>query len=446
MKKEDVPGDDRIILKEKSVRFFERNCWQQCIEALEKSLGNSKPDQEALTRLGLCNLRLGRYDQALISFEKLQSPIPALAALSWAFILTRQREYDAALEVLSRVDRSFRTKPTDEALDVVACILLDDILSVIGRTRNIESLKLAKRCRLLKLASLGILPFSRILGIFGRVLGRFKFQGGATIEELAKIFSQLCWVQGLPIRLDFVEEPVDLNTMKGYDASKDVYRDIFLLYLDYWLNSEVDITNFLIGSVKPGDAHALYCLVHEKQPSVVLEVGTFLGFSTSIMAQALKENGKGIIHCVDPNVKFFSTKAPLVHARKMLKTQGLDDRVRIHEGFFSDSRETYESRSPVLGRTISEIVPSVDLAFIDGDHATTAVLQDFMLLLPVLKHNATVIFHDIKSWPSVKQGILTIFQDDVWRKQMRYYELSPSGYDGLGIVEIHKRSQNTKGQ
>jgi predicted O-methyltransferase YrrM len=366
--------------------------------------------------------------------------VPAPAALNWAAVLTCRQKYTEALEVLSRIDGSIRKKPLADALDTVACVLLADILSVINGLHDLTRLRLTRRCRLLKAASLGVLPFLHMLKAAGRILTRLRFPDGPLIQKLGENTRQLCWAYGMPTKPGFIKEHVPLEGLKGYESSHEVYRKVFLGYLDCWMSSEVDLTNFLIGSVKPGDAHALYCLVREKQPSVVLEVGTFIGFSASIIAHALRDNGKGIIHCVDPNIKFFATQAPLTHAQRMLNTLNVDGYVRIHEGFFSEPRENYHPSSSVLGRKIADLVPPVDLAFIDGDHETTAALQDFMLLLPHLNHNATVVFHDIRSWPTVRQAITTVFQDDVWKNQMCYYELSPSGYDGLGVIEVNRSS------
>jgi len=156
------------------------------------------------------------------------------------------------------------------------------------------------------------------------------------------------------------------------------------------------------------------------------------------MAHALNDNGKGNIYCVDPNIEHLTIKKPLQHARNMLKKLNLESIVRIHTGFFSDPRETTVSNSPILGRKISDIVPPVDLALIDGDHATTAVLQDFMLLFPCLKPRSTVIFHDVKTWPTVRQGILTLFQDEIFKNHMQYFNFVPSGIDGLAVIEINK--------
>jgi predicted O-methyltransferase YrrM len=421
------------------LEFFRQKQWRRCISALGENTGTSHPDRQSLSCLGISHLRLGEYDCALSCFENIQPPVPASAALNWAALLAHKRRYKEALYVLSLADRDMRTKPFESALEIVACIILEDALLLIGGERDISSLKSIKRGRLLKLASLGLEPFIGMLGACGRICEKLKFPDGVIVKKLAEDVRQLSWVYGLPMTPGYIEPRIALEHLDGYERSKDVYRSVFLEYLDYWIHSRQDIQDLLLASQKPLDAHTLYCIVCQKQPAVVLEIGTFVGFSTAIMAYAIKHNGRGMIHCIDPNMKHLSVDTPILHAKRMFETLKLDAYVQIHQGFFSDPREPAELGIPVLGRDLDEILPPVDLAFIDGDHATTAVLQDFMLLLPCLSDNATVVFHDIKTWPTVRQGLLTIFRDDLWKRQMRYFEFTPSGTDGLAMIEVRKK-------
>lgn len=395
-------------------------------------------NQDTLTNLAIKYLWTGDLVRAAQLFEKLQPPIPPLAALNWAAVLAHKRKFSEALQILSRIDKSIKKKSRDELRDLGTCFLFEDILQMISTNQYIKSSKLRSEIRLVTLMAPCI---SMLLGLF-RILGslsiKFGFSGGHIIQKLVDSFRTQSWANGFPIRPDFLEGELLIEQMKGYDLSYSVYRTILLEYLDYWISSCGNIRDLLLATVKGEDALALYCIVRKKQPSVILEIGTFIGFSTCMMTRPLKDNGKGTIHCIDPNLDYFSVNEPLSHARKMVNTLELDAWVRIHEGYFSEPRGTVESNVPVLGKRVSEIVPHIDLAFIDGDHMTTAVLQDFMLLLPSLKPQATVVFHDIRNWSSVRQAILTLFQDKIYEQRMRYFKVSPSGNDGIGLVEVDK--------
>jgi predicted O-methyltransferase YrrM len=430
-------------LKQKGIELFRQRNWQDSANALEKSINTLHSNQQIFTYLGICYLRLAEYDRAIHFFEKIRPPIPSIAALNWAGLLTHKRKFAEALKVLSLVDYATKLKTDEEKMEAIVCHFFKNILSVISSsriTRSLESL-INNRDRLIKLTTIGILPFLHVLNKIGHLAIQLGLPNGKKIRDLIDCFRGQCWVNGFPLQQDFFEGYYFLENIKGYANSNEVYSKIFLSYIDYWISNNEDIFDFILASQKPGDAHALYCMVREKQPSVILEIGTFLGFSSCLMAQAVKDNEKGTIICIDPNIKYFSVKTPLSHARRMLKTLKLDNHVQIHEGFFSNPRDNIETNIPVLGRNIFDILPPIDFAFIDADHATTAVLHDFMLLLPHISPNATIIFHDVNTWPTVRQGILTLFQDAVWKNQMRYFEFIPKGADGLGVVEVNRNIQ-----
>ena len=174
------------------------------------------------------------------------------------------------------------------------------------------------------------------------------------------------------------------------------------------------------------------------RPDTVLEIGSFIGFSTAVIAYALKDNGKGNLHCIDPNVQHLSVRRPMAHACAMLKRLNLDTYVTCHKGFFSRPLKYRPQGREVLGEKIKSLMPTVDLAFIDGDHSTIGVLQDILLVLPHLSKKATLVLHDVRTWSTVRRAIITIFRNNYCRQQMSYYQVSPSGNDGIGIIYLEK--------
>ncbi|MFQ5511447.1 MAG: class I SAM-dependent methyltransferase [Candidatus Krumholzibacteriia bacterium] len=374
------------------------------------------------------------------ALERLEGPpLPAPAALGLAAALAVDGDHVRACRVLRRVARVSRQTEPAEALSTYTCRVFEDILAVANDRRDLDSLKLRHRDRLLKALSRVLGPLQGALGVVGRVARRAGFPNGVVIEDLADRFAQQCWVSGLPANPGFVGDARRLGGMTGYESSRVVYRDVFRTYLEHWVDACLSVEDLLLATVKPADAHALYCIVREKRPSVVLEIGSFVGFSTCLMAWAVKDNGTGEIHCVDPNLKHLSVDRPLAQAESALGNLGLERYVQIHEGFFSPPSGDMEGE--VLGPGASRLLPPVELAFIDGDHSTWSVIQDFVLLLPCLAPEATVVFHDTKAWRSVRQGIQIVLGSGMWEQyNMRYSEIIPSGFDGLGIVEISKVS------
>ncbi|MHA2283338.1 MAG: class I SAM-dependent methyltransferase [Promethearchaeota archaeon] len=425
-------------MSNKGYELFQEKKWRESAEAFEKSIDKLHPKKQSLSYLGICYVHLGEGDRAVNVFKRINPPFPSMAALNWAALLAQQRKFSESLKILGQIDRRLMRRSREDALEGVACLHLEDILSLINDESQDLPMKYFDPGRFVRYLSFLVVPFLHMLDICTWALGKVWPRMKLKVQTFVDVFRQQCWIYGLSEKVDFLKGSISLIHMKGYESSKKVYKDTFLSYLDYWLDSKFNIKDFLISSIKPRDAHALYCTIREKQPSAILEIGSFVGFSTSIMANAVKDNGKGTIHCVDPNMTFFTVVKPLSHAKKMLKVLNLDQYVQMHEGFFSHPRSGGNPDIPVRGPNASEFLPPIDLAFIDGDHEATAVLQDFMLTLPCLNTQANLIFHDVQAWLGVKQALVTIFQDIDWKERMRYFEFSPVGFDRLGLIEFNK--------
>src|SRR5438132_1540860 len=52
--------------------------------------------------------------------------------------------------------------------------------------------------------------------------------------------------------------------------------------------------------VSPDSQALLYSLIRLQRPKVAVEIGTYLASTTEAMARAIVENGRGVLHTVDP--------------------------------------------------------------------------------------------------------------------------------------------------
>lgn len=115
----------------------------------------------------------------------------------------------------------------------------------------------------------------------------------------------------------------------------------------------------------------LYALIRWFQPKVVVEVGTFRGYSACWMGRALQENEKadqpesGHLYCIDawcvptnPAVDADGGFEP--HWRKNLATMGVTDKVTLIKG------KSHQVEWP----------DQIDMAFIDADHSYAACTHD----------------------------------------------------------------------
>lgn len=202
------------------------------------------------------------------------------------------------------------------------------------------------------------------------------------------------------------------------------------------------------GSIKDEDAAALHALVRTRKPELVVQVGTFVGYSALVIAHALQLSNTGQLLACDPELPHRTCINPVDMAREVAALLELSGRVTFVRGWFSlpiaeDFNETLIREIPVIGRRFLEDAGHrVDLAFIDGDHSLTATVCDAALIQEYLSVNGVAVFHDVKSWPSVALALRTIWEDIYFYRSgtPSYFSLDTwDGPDGLAAFRRLRR-------
>lgn len=98
--------NETIALKERGVRLFQEGRWREAGQALTETVDIMHEDEQALTCLGICYVRLGEHEKVLSVFAKITPPLPAPAALNWAAVLVHQHKFSDALQILSQTNKS----------------------------------------------------------------------------------------------------------------------------------------------------------------------------------------------------------------------------------------------------------------------------------------------------------------------------------------------------
>jgi predicted O-methyltransferase YrrM len=201
------------------------------------------------------------------------------------------------------------------------------------------------------------------------------------------------------------------------------------------------------------DAHTLVQLIEQQQPSNVLEIGTFVGVSTLMMATKLQEGA--VIHTIDPNFPLsvelgaMNTKAGEADltmrqqelASAVAQQLGLSHKITFHAGGFSTSA-TFTSTKQDTSKTVPVIGPKVckehgpfDFIFIDGLHYTDAVLSDLRLASSYLRPGGRIVLHDvIGMWGSnVRRAIFHFLSETsaFTFQHGRYADI----FDSIGILQ-----------
>lgn len=122
----------------------------------------------------------------------------------------------------------------------------------------------------------------------------------------------------------------------------------------------------------------LYGTVFGQRPARCLEIGTHQGGSAAIIVAALDDVGAGSLVCIDPN--------PVVTPETW--------------GQISHRATLIAGGSPeVLLKAREAAGGPFDFALIDGDHELPGVVRDIEGTLPLLAHEAHLLFHDAHFGP-----------------------------------------------
>jgi MMP 1-O-methyltransferase len=129
--------------------------------------------------------------------------------------------------------------------------------------------------------------------------------------------------------------------------------------------------------------------------AVIVEVGSFFGSSTVLLAGARKRKGSGIVHCVDPFdgsgdscstphysaiIMAFSQRSPREHFDENLSAAGLSDWIEVHQGKAEDFA--------------SDWATPIDLLFLDGDQSPAGARAAYEAFEPWLKPGGFIALHN----------------------------------------------------
>ena len=138
------------------------------------------------------------------------------------------------------------------------------------------------------------------------------------------------------------------------ETARRACNEIHEAYVPILKRRGIDPREFFWGSIKDADAEMLYQLVLDRKPKVAYQIGTFVGYSALVIADALRANGGGILLAVDPEVPHRSFVNPVDMAREMARARGLDKYIRFERGWHCVAPGDYISRDlkrqvPIVG-------------------------------------------------------------------------------------------------
>ena len=175
---------------------------------------------------------------------------------------------------------------------------------------------------------------------------------------------------------------------EGFSLSPGLIEDIFRNARPLGHHEDREHLNLGFGFI-------YYALARTLRPKHVLVIGSGFGFSVACFALALRDNGAGRLLFVDPSYS--------VLADGPFKTVGgtsqWDDAAKVARRFgrfgVGDLVRHYRMRSDEFFARYEELgLPSLDIAFIDGNHSYDNVRRDFRGALRRMRRNGYLLLHD----------------------------------------------------
>jgi predicted O-methyltransferase YrrM len=179
------------------------------------------------------------------------------------------------------------------------------------------------------------------------------------------------------------------------------------------------------ASIEVETGNLLHGLVRRNKPLCVVQTGTHWGFSSAWIACALEENHRDYPHFGKPRLYTWDGNDYEGRADALLHQLGVREYVELIIG---DSRTNEEPHRGIDSATL----PPIDFMFLDADHGTDAVMEEWERFSPQLAPGALVGFHDTTLDPREAEAVRIIEEQTGWpvirMRNLRGFDLIQKPY------------------
>ena len=154
------------------------------------------------------------------------------------------------------------------------------------------------------------------------------------------------------------------------------------------------------GAIKIMDAAFIGNALQILKPQNILEIGSYIGFSTRWLLDKT-EDWQAHITSIDPNIKHRIFQEPRRHLNVFCDKH--NHRLKTIDAFLSLPFPNFPD-IPVITEPIGEY----DFAFIDGDHSFASTVLNIALVARMMPKGGIIITHDAISWPEVVPAMETL--------------------------------------
>jgi predicted O-methyltransferase YrrM len=187
-----------------------------------------------------------------------------------------------------------------------------------------------------------------------------------------------------------------------------------------------------------GEREFLNSLILRSNPEKLCEIGVSQGGSSVIMLNAIAEMRRGHLFSLDYNTAHYRLKDK--------KTGHVVDN-------YPELKKRWTLRTGGLSlRFLEEIGGGIDFCLIDTVHSNPGEILDFLMILPFLKDDAVVVFHDVKyhthfcyhpERPWLKDGITNnLLMSSIYGKKVVERSLSfpKLQFPNIAAIKLEKES------
>lgn len=173
--------------------------------------------------------------------------------------------------------------------------------------------------------------------------------------------------------------------MTKSEKTQNIFKDIFPEIItpneaENQILNELDSSYLEISEMTEHERQFLNTLILRTKPKKLLEIGVSRGGSSVIMLNAIKENKIAKLYSIDRYERFYDDKNVMVGSA-VDKYPHLKNKWKLY------------TEDLTLG-FIDEIGHDIDFCLIDTMHILPGEILDFLMVLPYLKDDALIVFHD----------------------------------------------------
>ena len=261
-----------------------------------------------------------------------------------------------------------------------------------------------------------------------------------------------------------------LTGIDQYHTSQSDYLDSLTGMYGDSKDSRMLIDNAVDGSIKLLDALYIRDLIADLQPRKVLEIGSFLGFSTKWILDCSDSDTQvtsldpGVRHRIFDNVDEHVKQFCAAHSgrHKIIKAYLSEKDMYMFLHDYLKFEPKWEAIDAVKFLDSIEVVDApfdeFDFAFIDGDHSFSATVKNTYLVSKMMPNGGVIVVHDAISCPDVRPALERLteisrgglelisiagssFHAAADRNWSRYGHdkrsvMKQSFCDGLGVIEV----------